>query len=216
MDFEFSFDDFSAELEDFTIRKTRKFDRMWKVSFGGSICAKPFVHENKVFFGSLDGNVYAVDTKTGQEIWRFFITKSEVIDKTPLVYNNVIYFGGGDGILYALDLNGKELWRFKTNGPIWSQPVIKDDIMYFGSWDCYLYAVSSITKEELWRFGTSSQTQSYIPPAYEAFEAEIKIEKPKEDEKEEKYSFDVFSDQEFFGEHEYTQKSEYKTKSEYK
>ena len=82
------------------------------------------VGDGKVFIGQLDGNLVALDQRTGKEVWRTQIGKwqdGNTITSAPLFYNNVVYTGisGGDrtarGKLTALDARtGKTLWRFWT------------------------------------------------------------------------------------------------------
>ena len=80
--------------------------------------------EGKLFRGTLDGNVIALDIKTGKEIWR---TKSEdpkngySITGAPLVANGVVITGvsgseyGHRGYLEGFDpQTGKSLWRTYT------------------------------------------------------------------------------------------------------
>ncbi len=63
---------------------------------------------------------------------------------SPAIYKNTIYFGSGNGYLYAINkVNGKEIWKYKTNGIIHSSPAIAFGIVYFVGWDTYMYAVNA-------------------------------------------------------------------------
>src|SRR5436190_14060723 len=57
--------------------------------------SSPVVNENAatpaVYFGSSDGNLYAVNTKNGTEIWRFKTNGS--IHSTPTLNNDILYVG---------------------------------------------------------------------------------------------------------------------------
>ena len=68
-------------------------------------------------------------------------------------------------------------------------PHIANGLLVFGSWDCHVYAIDPATMKEVWRFTTSSQSISRIPPAYEAFKMEIKREVEFEDSLEEKEKY---------------------------
>jgi alcohol dehydrogenase (cytochrome c) len=82
------------------------------------------IGDGKVFLGYLDGNVVAIDMKTGQELWKTQIGRWQdgyTITSAPIYHNGVVYTGisGGDrsarGFLAALDAKtGKEKWRFWT------------------------------------------------------------------------------------------------------
>ena len=45
MDFSFDsgFDDFQTDIEEITVKKVRKMDRMWRIEGGGSVCTVPAV-----------------------------------------------------------------------------------------------------------------------------------------------------------------------------
>jgi outer membrane protein assembly factor BamB len=58
------------------------------------------VWNSAVYFGSTDGNVYCVDLKKGELLWRFS-TEGQIIS-SPTVVNNTVYIGSTDHHLYAL------------------------------------------------------------------------------------------------------------------
>lgn len=75
--------------------------------------SSPMIFESAVYFGSSDGNVYAVDANTGNLKWKF--KTGDVVHATPAIANGTVYVGSWDSNFYALDAaTGKEKWRFKT------------------------------------------------------------------------------------------------------
>ena len=75
--------------------------------------SSPAVVSGKVYFGSGDGNVYAVDATSGLLQWKFRPKMSS--HSSPAVVNNVVYIGSWDRYLYALDAEtGQEKWAFKS------------------------------------------------------------------------------------------------------
>ncbi|MBP6793794.1 MAG: PQQ-binding-like beta-propeller repeat protein [Saprospiraceae bacterium] len=81
---------------------------------------------------------------------------------SPAIYKNTIYFGSGNGYLYAINkVNGKEIWKYKTNGIIHSSPAIAFGIVYFVGWDTYMYAVNAKTGKEVWKFKIDEDTVNY-------------------------------------------------------
>ena len=81
----------------------------------------------RIFFNTLDNQTIAVDSETGQEIWRTKlgdINKGETMTMAPIVAKNKVYVGnsGGEmgvrGWLTALDANtGAIAWRAYNTGP---------------------------------------------------------------------------------------------------
>ena len=80
--------------------------------------------DGKIFFGTLDARLIALDAKSGKELWASKVvdyTQGSVITYPPTVAKNVIVtgFGGGEygvrGALVGFDQKtGKELWRTQT------------------------------------------------------------------------------------------------------
>ena len=53
------------------------------------------------FIGSNDGNRYALNANTGDELWSY--TTGGSIFSSPAVVNGVVYFGSHDHNVYALN-----------------------------------------------------------------------------------------------------------------
>ena len=86
-----------------------------------------------------DYYIYAVETKTGQSIWKIQLS-SNAHELT--IANNVLYFGDDNGIVFALDAkSAKELWKFKADSAIYSEVVIAYGKAYFSTKDGYLYSL---------------------------------------------------------------------------
>lgn len=121
--------------------------------------SSPAVAGGKVYFGSGDGSVYALDAASGELKWSF--KTGDVVHSSPAVADGVVYIGGWDTFFYALDANtGKEKWRLKTGDDpqyhnqigVQSSPAIVDGMVYFGCRDSNLYAVDAATGEKKWAF----------------------------------------------------------------
>lgn len=61
----------------------------------------PSLVDATVYVGSDDGNLYAVDARSGEERWRF-ATGDEVFS-SPVIVDGVVYIGSADGSLYAVE-----------------------------------------------------------------------------------------------------------------
>ncbi len=66
----------------------------WKVT------SSPAVFEDAVYFGSVDGNVYSVDARTGTLRWR--VRTGGPVTSSPAIADGVIYIGSTDRHVYAL------------------------------------------------------------------------------------------------------------------
>ncbi|MBU0952932.1 MAG: PQQ-binding-like beta-propeller repeat protein [Nanoarchaeota archaeon] len=66
-----------------------------------------------------------------------------------------VFIGACDKNFYCLDKNGKEKWRFQTNGVIMESADVSETMVYFGSADQNVYALDVKTGKEIWRFKTN-------------------------------------------------------------
>lgn len=124
--------------------------------------SSPAVAGGKVYFGSGDGNVYAVDAQTGTLLWKF--ATKDVVHSSPAVVNNTVYIGSWDSYLYAIDADtGQEKWSFKSGEDntihnqvgFQSSPAVVDGTVYIGCRDAHVYAIDAATGRKKWDYPTS-------------------------------------------------------------
>ena len=124
--------------------------------------SSPAVAEGKVYFGSGDGNVYAVDARTGLLQWKF--PTQDVVHSSPAVVNKIVYIGSWDSRLYALDAEtGQEKWSFKSGEDpaihnqvgFQSSPAVVDGTVYVGCRDAHVYALDAASGKKKWDYPTS-------------------------------------------------------------
>lgn len=76
----------------------------------------PVTGGRKVFVGSENGDVYALDEATGEILWQTKV-KGEVL-AAPTFESNVVLVNTVSGVLTALDAqNGEELWKVEQDVP---------------------------------------------------------------------------------------------------
>ncbi len=112
-----------------------------------------------IYFGSPDGNFYALDIESGYMRWVF---KTEgVINSIPFADDRKVYFGSNDGKVYAVDLSsGKEVWDFQTESTVQSTVVRYGDTVVFtsDSGSTYYLSPDGVLKHRLpnpvWQYDT--------------------------------------------------------------
>ncbi|KAF0195789.1 MAG: putative membrane-spanning protein [Bacteroidetes bacterium] len=133
----------------------------WKYATRGRVYAKPLIHENRLYIGSLDSVFYALDKSTGSKIWEF--QSDGAIGSSASISGKLVLFGSADGNLYALDTNsGQPVWVFSSGGEkikdIWdyylSSPVVSNGVVYWGSGDGHLYAIDADNGKLKWKYKT--------------------------------------------------------------
>jgi len=135
--------------------------------------SSPSVANGKVYFGSGDSNVYAVDAQSGVLQWKF--ATKDVVHSSPAVVNNTVYIGSWDSYLYAIDADtGLEKWSFKSGeDPVihnqvgfQSSPAVVDGVVYIGCRDAHVYAIDAATGHKKWDYPTSKSWVIGTPAVY--------------------------------------------------
>jgi outer membrane protein assembly factor BamB len=166
----------------------RSFTRVkWAFPTGNRVLSSPVMQGGLIYFGSDDGNIYAVDAASGRQAWKR-ATKGPV-PSTPAVSGGRVYATSYDGHLYALDARtGNVKWKFATGGErhfeakglhgwtpsgqtffdpfdvFLSSPVVAGGTVFFGSGDGHLYAVDADSGALRWKFATMDVV--HASPAY--------------------------------------------------
>jgi len=121
--------------------------------------SSPTVWNGVVYFGSGDGNVYALDEASGTLKWKF--QTGDVVHASPAIADGALFIGSWDSYFYALDAaTGNEKWRFKTGEDpnihnqvgIQSSAAVNDGVVYFGCRDSNLYALDAASGQKKWAF----------------------------------------------------------------
>lgn len=136
----------------------------WTFNTGDKIISSASVVNGKVYFGSRDNNLYALDARSGNLLWKF--TTEGWVDSSPAVVNDMVYFSSRDGNLYCLNAQtGQLLWKFTTGGTDCSSPVVSEDTVFCasGAPNKFIYALDAQTGTEIWR--TDTDQMVYSSPA---------------------------------------------------
>ncbi|OQP59447.1 hypothetical protein A3860_37495 [Niastella vici] len=117
-----------------------------------------------VYFGSGDGNLYALHLTDGRQQWQF--PTGGIIHTNPILFQNTLYFGSWDRYLYAVDSRtGKEKWKFQTRADsayhhllegIQASPLVFDNHIFFGARDGYFYALDAVTGQLTWKYSANN------------------------------------------------------------
>ncbi len=133
---------------------------LWKFKTGAAVKSSPAILRDKVFVGSGDGNVYAIDLNSGREIWKY---KTEgPIEAAACVIDGAVFVGSSDTFFYAIDSSdGSELWKYETGGKIlgganWFLTKDKKLWILVGSYDSKLYCFDSGNGRVVWQYQTDS------------------------------------------------------------
>ena len=90
----------SAQPTALCIASTAAGQRHWWYPAGDQIVSSPVHADDILYFGSVNGAIFAVDMASGKQHWRF--ETSGVVTSSPLVHEGVVYCGSADGAIYAV------------------------------------------------------------------------------------------------------------------
>ena len=141
----------------------------WSKKLGGEL-TPPSASGGRVFVGSTNHSVYALNQATGEVAWSFMT--GGAIRVTPTWWNGRVYAGSEDGWVYALRADSGELiWRFRgaphdrkllNYGRVHSVWPVNGGVIageegtiyfyagYNSSDKMYLYALNGVTGEIIW------------------------------------------------------------------
>jgi outer membrane protein assembly factor BamB len=98
--------------------------------------------DNLIIIGSRDKRVYALDRKSGKEVWNFATKKK--VDSSPVVAGGRVIVGSADGNLYVLDLaSGTERKRFSLGKEITASPAVGENNLVIGTMDGVIYCIGA-------------------------------------------------------------------------
>ena len=125
----------------------------------GGLQPTPSVVDGIVYCGGLDGFIHALDSETGEEIWRF--EQGGHSGAAITVADGKVFFGQirGEGIYYALDKNtGEVIWQSKEFGNVWVGASFTDNGLFFGNMEGMMYGVNPQDGTEIWTYDTAKDT----------------------------------------------------------
>jgi outer membrane protein assembly factor BamB len=134
----------------------------WRFATEGDGISSPVVVGDRVYAGSGDGHLYALDRLTGERSWTF--DAHSAIHSSPAVENGLVFFATRDGALVAVDAaSGKQRWRMASGADLplpWghetgdyyiASPVLAGNgIVVFGAGDGSVRALEEKTGKAVW------------------------------------------------------------------
>ncbi len=128
----------------------------------GEIWAQPVVLGGALFAATTDGNLYAFDLETGEELWdEPFDAGGAVVDLSAI----------DEGLLFVPTLH-KRVWlvdiasgrpvraAFRAEGWVWTSPAVADGVAYFGDFGGVVHALDLATGRELWSYDAEEKVKA--------------------------------------------------------
>ena len=131
----------------------------WRFDTDFPMFSSPSVVDGRLYLGSGDNRVVALDADTGELIWEHVVRGP--VDSSPAVAGKSVFIGLRDGRVLSLHKDSGELqWEFPTGGIFATSPVVLDGILYIGSGDGKLYTLDAQTGQVRWSYQTNGHIAS--------------------------------------------------------
>lgn len=132
--------------------------KRWAYATGGPVKSSPVIAGGRVYVGSDDGHLHAIDVTTGQRVWA--VDLGAPIAAPPVVASELIVVGSTDGVLHAVSRDGQPRWSVAVDGRITgAATVVRDEprhrtLALVGSHGGFLNAfeVGAAGAELAWRY----------------------------------------------------------------
>lgn len=124
----------------------------WRVPSDNAVWSRPTQYNGIVYFGDLDGIIYAVNIDDGSIAWRKDLASGAIVG-SAVVIEDLIIFVTENGRVEAFGPGGESRWNRTFNGKLYSSPVIAGNRIIIGiiQGDNLIVALDS-NGSELWTF----------------------------------------------------------------
>lgn len=143
------------DANDDVVRDSNGDVRDWNVEVkhgnNETFFVSPFVSDDAFIFPTYDDRFLSIDIETAELANEEGIPLTDGVIADVVVTDDLIYVPYRLRDVVALDSQTyEEVWRFETEGGIWSTPLLVDDVLYVTSLNHYLYAIDAITGDAVW------------------------------------------------------------------
>lgn len=111
----------------------------------------PAVTQSQIFVNDHDGNVVALSTNSGAELWR--VNLRDTLTSGIAAAGDKLYLASEDGQVFALNMgDGSIVWQAPVTSEVLATPTVVQGLVLVKSIDGALTALSASTGQQIWRF----------------------------------------------------------------
>ncbi len=139
-----------------------RLELAWRFQTQDEIKSSPVIQDGRVYVGSSDEHVYALELATGSKVWDAAV--DDMVEAAPAVVDRSVYVGTMNGTVYALDADdGAERWTFATEEQVvgavnWFRNPAGKVFIVVGSYDTLIYCLDAESGQVFW----THETEDYV------------------------------------------------------
>lgn len=124
---------------------------LWTYQDSSDVGAGLTAYKKLAIAANTNGEVYALDLKTGNKQWQF--QTGGKVYSTPEVGKGIVVIGSTDGYIYGINAkNGQLRWKLKTDKAVLGSPLIRKGTAYIGASDGRFRAIDIRNGRIKWAF----------------------------------------------------------------
>ena len=120
----------------------------------GWVWGGPVTDGQNIYFGDIDGNLFAIGAENGNQIWSKKPDDSAV--GSPLVIDKTIVFATESGSVFAINQDGSPAWQIDVGGQIYTTPVTGSNLILIAplqaDFQLYAYPADGSSSNPTWTF----------------------------------------------------------------
>ncbi len=164
-----------ADSAGYTFRYDASGELLWSHFGGAPVTARPTLADGRVFVGSVDDVLYALDATSGELIWRYQRPEDPTRHSeltlfgapSPVLAGELLLAGFSDGAAVALTAStGTTQWERRvgegTYPDLIGTPVVADGDLYVGGFSEPLVSLDLDTKSVRWRVDAGTADASLV------------------------------------------------------
>ena len=161
-----------TEMGNFHAFDAKTGKKLWSQKIGGPVLHTAGAEDGAVFFGCMDGWVYALNLEDGQVRWKFDGKLRTGFSTAVLLAEGNVFIANRKGVYYALSRkDGSVVWQRDVGVPILMSSACDGGKVFFGAMDMKVYALDAKTGQVLWQSKTlrGAAFKDYWPVAYKGY-----------------------------------------------
>ncbi|MGI1678582.1 MAG: outer membrane protein assembly factor BamB [Cellvibrionaceae bacterium] len=117
----------------------------------------PTIIGDNIYASDIKGNVYAMERKTGEVIWK--VKLKEPVSSGVTATTNTLFLGTYNADVIALNIdNGTERWRARVSSEVLSSPQSNGEVVAVQTYDGKITGLDHKTGEQKWLYESAPPT----------------------------------------------------------